>query len=145
MSLSLGRHKPSCVGFVVFALLWGAASLAAFFLHQTQSTMHHHHPCTLLFARANAAFPVILQRPLCSSSLSFLSPPPPPPAYYGWLLCVGRMGLDIIDIVIASRIIIVIIVVSPPFPAEGRRAGTCKGVRGHGGNCFSINTAPLPW
>jgi hypothetical protein len=63
---------------------------------------------------------------------------------YGWLLCVGQMGLDTTGIVIASWIIIVIIVVSPPSPAEERTTETCKGGRGCGGGCLGIDTVPLP-
>jgi hypothetical protein len=70
----------------------------------------------LLIAEANAALPVILQQPSYSSSLLSLSLPPSSPAYYGWLLCVGRMGLDMINAVIASQIIIIIITISLPFP-----------------------------
>jgi hypothetical protein len=63
--------------------------------------------------------------------------------YYGWLLCVGWRVLDIMDIFIASLIVIVIIIVSPPSPAEECRAETCKGGRGRGDDCLGVNTAPL--
>jgi hypothetical protein len=66
------------------------------------------------------------------------------PFYYGWLLCVGRSGLDIMDIVITSQIIIIIIIVSLPSPEEELRAKTCKGERGHCGNCLGLDTEPLP-
>jgi hypothetical protein len=66
------------------------------------------------------------------------------PSYYGWLLCVGQTGLDIMDIVITSCIVIIVIIVSLPSPAEEHRAKTCKGGRGHGGNCLGVDTAPLP-
>jgi hypothetical protein len=65
-----------------------------------------------------------------------------PPSYCGWLLCVGHMGLDIMDIIIASWIIIVIIIVSPSSPAEEGRAERCEGGRGLGGDCLGVNTAP---
>jgi hypothetical protein len=70
----------------------------------------------LLFAGANAALPVILHKLPYSSSLSSLLLPPSTPAYYGWLLCVGQAGLDIINVVIASQILLIIIIVSPPSP-----------------------------
>jgi hypothetical protein len=66
------------------------------------------------------------------------------PSYYGWLLCVRRRDSDIMDVVIASWIVIVVITVSPPSPAEVRRAETCEGGRGHGGNCLGVNTGPSP-
>jgi hypothetical protein len=62
---------------------------------------------------------------------------------YGWLLCVGRTGLDIEGVVIASWIIIVIIIISLPPPAEERTTETCKGAREHGGNRLGVDTAPL--
>jgi hypothetical protein len=65
------------------------------------------------------------------------------PSYHGWLLCVGRTGLDIMDVVFASQIVIVVIIVSLPSPAEERRVETCKGGRGCSGNYLGINTAPL--
>jgi hypothetical protein len=99
----------------------------------------------LPLAGANGALPVIFQQQLYSSSLLSFSPPPPPLAYYGWLLCVGQTGLDIIDIVIASQIIIAVIIVSLPSPTEERRAEMCVGERGRGGNCFGVNTAPSTW
>jgi hypothetical protein len=66
------------------------------------------------------------------------------PSYYGWLLCVGWRVLDITNIFIASLIVIVIIIVSPPSPAEECRVETHEGGRGHGGDCLGVNTAPLP-
>ncbi len=100
------------------------------------------------------------------SSLALPNPPPPPPSSsypftdltllfvvfivasftpcYGCLLCVGRTGLDTVGVIIASRIIIVVIIVSPPSPAEEHTTETCKGGRGRGGNCLSVNTAPSP-
>jgi hypothetical protein len=66
------------------------------------------------------------------------------PSYYDWLLCVGQRGLDIMDITIASRIVIVIIIITLPSPAEKWRAETCKGGRGGGGNFLGGNTVPLP-
>jgi hypothetical protein len=56
-----------------------------------------------------------------------------------WVDRVGHCGHHI-----AAWIIIVVIIVSPPSPAEERTTVMCKGGRGHGGNCFGVNTAPLP-
>ncbi len=63
---------------------------------------------------------------------------------YGWLLCVGQTGSDIMSVVIASWIIIIVIIVSPPSPAEERTTETCEGARERGGNLLGIDTAPLP-
>ncbi len=43
-------------------------------------------------------------------------------------------------IVITSQIVIVVIIVSLLSPAEERRAETCEGGRGSGGNHLGINT-----
>ncbi len=64
------------------------------------------------------------------------------PSYYSWLLCVGRVGLDIMDVFITSWIIIILIIIFPSSPAEERRAETCKGGRGRGGDCLNVDTAP---
>jgi hypothetical protein len=66
------------------------------------------------------------------------------PSYYGWLFCVGWRVLDIMDIFIPSLIVIIVIIVSSPSPAEELRAETRKGGRGCGGNHLGVNTAPLP-
>ncbi len=66
-------------------------------------------------------------------------------ANYGWLLCVRRMGSDIIDVIIASWTVIVVIIISLPSPAEEQRAETCEGGRGCNGDDFGIDTAPLLW
>jgi hypothetical protein len=63
---------------------------------------------------------------------------------HGWLLCVGQTGSDTMGIVIASRIIIVVIIISLLSPAEEHTMETCEGGRGHGGDCLGINTVPLP-
>jgi hypothetical protein len=47
------------------------------------------------------------------------------PSYYGWLFCVGRRGLDIMDLVIASWIIIDVIIISLPSPAEESSTKMC--------------------
>jgi hypothetical protein len=60
-------------------------------------------------------------------------------------MCVGRAGLDIINIIISSQIAIVIIIISPRSPAEECREEMCEGGRGHDGNHFSFKTEPLPW
>ncbi len=44
---------------------------------------------------------------------------------YGWLFCVGRMGSDTLGVIIASRIIIVVIIVSPP--SRGAYNGDVQG------------------
>jgi hypothetical protein len=66
------------------------------------------------------------------------------PSYYGWLLCVGWRVLDIMDVFIASLIVIVIIIVSPPSPVEEHRAKTHEGGRERGGNHLGVNTPTLP-
>jgi hypothetical protein len=66
------------------------------------------------------------------------------PSYYGWLFCVGWRVLDIMDIFIASLIVIVIIIVSLPSPAEEHRVETRKGGKRHGGNHLGVDTAPSP-
>jgi hypothetical protein len=48
------------------------------------------------------------------------------------------------DVFIASLIVIVVIIISLPSPAEKSRAERRKGVRGCGGNRLGVNTAPLP-
>jgi hypothetical protein len=45
--LRLGRHTLSCTIFILFGPRWMAASLAAFLLHQTQSTTQSHPPSSL--------------------------------------------------------------------------------------------------
>jgi hypothetical protein len=49
-----------------------------------------------------------------------------------------------VGVVIASRIIIVIIILSPPSPAEERMTEMSERGRERGGNCLGINTASLP-
>jgi hypothetical protein len=84
-----------------------------------------------------------LPLPNLLSSLSSLSLPFFTPCY-GWLLCVGRTWSDTMGVIIASRIIIVVIILSPPSPAKERTMETCKGERERGGECLGIDTAPLP-
>jgi hypothetical protein len=64
------------------------------------------------------------------------------PSYYGWLLCVGWRVLDIMDVFLTSLIAIVVIILSPPSPAEECRAEMCEGGRGRGGDCLGVDTAP---
>jgi hypothetical protein len=54
------------------------------------------------------------------------------PSYYGWLLCVGWRVLDFMDLFIASLIVIIVIIISLPSPAENHRVEMCEGGRGHG-------------
>ncbi len=118
--------------------------MVVFLLHQTQSTTHRCHLCT--------------PPPFCWSQHPLAHHPPTAailflsvayvatsftPAYYGWLLCDGRSGSDTIDVVIASRIVIVIIIISLPSPAEEHRAETCKVGRGCGDHRFEVDTGPI--
>ncbi len=66
------------------------------------------------------------------------------PSCYGQLLCFLRRGLDIMDIIMASQIIIVAINIYLSSPAEECRAETCNGGREHGGNCLGVNTLSSP-
>jgi hypothetical protein len=50
----------------------------------------------------------------------------PTPFSYGWLLCVGWTGSNIIDVVIACQMLLFVIIISPPSP-PGAKGGDVQG------------------
>ena len=96
-SLCPRRRTSSRAIFAVFAPWWMAASTAAFLLHQSQSTTQSHPPPPLCPSRCHLAHHPPTVAVLFLFAIFVAASPTPA---YGWLLCVGQMGSDIVDVVL---------------------------------------------